>query len=313
MNEEIKTTQEEKNNKGIIIIVFILILILAIGGPLIAYKILLDETPTNEKTPIIEEETDEQDEEDDDYGDITIPEEIPDSQLDQIFKKLVFTQDNEAKLDLIDSSSCPNCMSENLLGAMINENISDEYKLVYTLSKATWQAFDEEYDLMESNYNNKVTIKKETIEKLANQIFADFKFPTSITKDTWYYGIYDITCTTETCSYSYSTFGAIGVMREGYLLKTNETINLIEAQVIYLEVEDAKMSETDDNKVVGNFKLYQTHNGVLVTELKDFEIEPSSSEHDTKEFDTFSKYFSKIDTYKYGFDKENRLKTVTKK
>ena len=158
MNEEIKTTQEEKNNKGIIIIVFILILILAIGGPLIAYKILLDETPTNEKTPIIEEETDEQDEEDDDYGDITIPEEIPDSQLDQIFKKLIFTQDNEAKLDLIDSSSCPNCMSENLLGAMINENISDEYKLVYTLSKATWQAFDEEYDLMEECQFSKLNV-----------------------------------------------------------------------------------------------------------------------------------------------------------
>lgn len=312
MNGEIKTTQETKSNKGVIIIVFIIILILAIGGPLIAYKTLLDETPSNEKTPVIEEEQEEPEEEEEEHTEVTIPEEIPDSQLDIIFKKIVFTQNNEAKLDLIDSSSCPKCMSDNLLGAMINENISDEYKLIYTLSKATWQAFDEEYNLMESNYNNKVTVKKETIEKLANQIFAEFKFPTSIAKDTWYYGIYDITCTTETCSYSYSTFGAIGVMDEGYLIKTNETINLIEAQVIYLEVEDVKMSETNDNKVVGNFKLYQKHNSELITELKDFEMEPSSSEYETKEYDTFSPYFSKIDTYKYGFDKENRLKSVTK-
>ncbi len=291
---------EEKNINVKTIIIIAIGIIAFIAGIIVGFNsVNKDENKDKPKEEIKEEEKNESEEKEEER------------KIEKLFLDLDIHLKDEELDGFITSSSNAQASSENLIGAMFNTNITDEYKLVYILSRTTWLAFDENYDLMESRYNTKVTLKKTTIEKLAKQVFNEFAFPTNLSKSNWMGGITEISCNDKECTYLYSTFGIISLDYKGYMTnKIEKKDNKVVVSPIYVNYSCEEILDDTNNKIKGNVILKDNYNGTLIKELNNHTFNTNMDENDNREYEEFSKYYSNITKYTYIFNEENVLLSI---
>lgn len=233
--------------------------------------------------------------------------------LDSIFNNLDISLSTEEIPDFIDSSSVPETMNNQFIGAMLNEKISNEYKLIYTINRATWKAFDKDYSTMENNYGNTISIKTDTIKKLASQIFSDFEMPEELPKDYHYQGIYNLVCTEESCYYTYEIFCLINIVNTGYKIKTTYNNNIATSQAIYIEYNSLVSVNDESDTLTADITLKNSYNGNTISSYENYTFKKETSPYTTYIFDEFSQYYEKIPTFEYTFDNSNVLLKVEEK
>lgn len=233
--------------------------------------------------------------------------------LDNIFNKLDISLKDEEINDFVASSSCYACMDTALVGAMFNEEISPEYKLIYTLNRATWQAFEIDEKTMSENYDYIVSVKRKTIEKLGKKIFKDFIIPKKLNKKYSYYGLKDLVCMEESCYYSYSTFGITGHVINGYESKIVDSNNGIKtAQAFYITYGTSIKENMELETLTADVTLSETIDSTPIAKYDSYVFKYETGPDTTNIFDEFSKYYQNIPTYEYYFD-NNILSKVIKR
>lgn len=291
-----------KENKKAILFLIIGILIGLIIG-IITSNVITKDSP---KTDTKEEQKNDEPEIKEDEEDKTIT-------FDNLFASMDISLNDDEILDFINSTSTSGFQSDNLTGNMFQEEISNEFKVIYTISRATWKAFDENETFMASNYGTKVNLKKSTIEKLAKQIFTDVTLPAEITKDSKYGGIFDISCSEDICTYSYTTFGLVAPVISGFEAPLTKEGNSYKVKPIYIEYE--KITPLDDNDdIMADIILKDRHDGKIIKTLKQQKLSAIENKEDSRNpyYNSLSKYYTNIPTYTYEFNEENVLLSVKK-
>lgn len=230
--------------------------------------------------------------------------------IDELALKYGVKLNDEEIYDFIHSSSnLSGWQSDNLDGAMFNETISDEYKLFYTLSRI----FSSIYNESGSYSGELVSIRKDTIEQLAKQIFADFKFPEKITKDAWYAGTHDVICDDTKCVFIANTFSILGPAQSGYEGPITKEDNKYIVKPICVEFENDKYLDNEDD-VLADIILKDKHNGKTIKILKQQKLNSLENKEDERNlyYNALSKYYTNIETYTYEFNEENVLLSVKK-
>lgn len=233
--------------------------------------------------------------------------------LDSIFSNLDISLTDEEIPDFIDSSSDPGVMHSKFIGAMLNEEISNEYKLIYTINRATWMAFDVNSTKMENNYGYIVSVKKDNLKKLATQIFTDFEIPETLQKGYYYLGINDLVCMEESCYYTYNTFGLTGHVFNGYEIKTIYNDNIATAQALYIEYGTSTSLNDNLGTLTTSVTLKDSYDGKKISSYQNYTFKYETSPYTTYIFDEFSQYYEDIPTYEYTFDNNNVLLKVQEK
>lgn len=288
-----------KENKKIICFLVIGILLGFVAGLLTTNLIT---SMKNDDTKI-EEKTEESKENEQNYKENVIA-------LDDILLNRDIHLSEEEIYDFIHSSSnLSGWQSENLDGAMFNETISDEYKLFYTLNRI----FSSIYNESGSYSGELVSIRKDTIEQLAKQIFKDFKFPEKITKDAWYAGTHDVTCDDTKCVFIANTFSILGPAQSGYEGPITKEDNKYIVKPICIEFENDKYLDNEDD-VLTDIILKDKHNGKTIKILKQQKLNSLENKEDERNlyYNALSKYYTNIETYTYEFNEENVLLSVKK-
>lgn len=289
-----------KENKKAILFLIIGILIGLIIG-IITSNVITKESP---KPDTKEEQKNDEPEIKEEEDDKTIT-------FDNLFASMDISLNDDEIIDFIHSTSTSEFQSDNLTGNMFQEEISDEFKVIYTISRATWKAFDVNETFMASNYGTKVNLKKSTIEKLAKQVFNDVTIPEKITKDSKYGGIYDISCSEDNCTYSYTTFGLVAPVLSGYEAPLTKEGNNYIVKPIFIEYEN----ETDsNNEIIADIILKDRHDGKVIKTLKQQKLSTLESEEEPRNpyYNSLSKYYTNLPTYTYEFNEENVLLSVKK-
>lgn len=282
----------KKSNTIIILIVFICIFISILG----IYH--LSKT-TFEATAITSSSEEE-------YEEVTIYSSA--TPLDSVYEKLDISLSTEEIPEFLDSSSCTKCMGNNLLGSMFNENISNEYKIMYIINRATSMAFSYDEETMSSNYGYIVSLKKTTIEKLARQIFNDIAIPEKYSNKYNYYTIEDFTCKKENCYYNYVPFKLTNPVITGYETKTYFKNNIATLNYFYIKYNEKIEVNNELGTIKTNIYLYDEYNGQEITKFEDYTFYSES----TNIFDTFSSFYESLPTYEYTFNEKNVLISVKK-
>ncbi len=295
-------------NKNLKIIIYIIMLIIAIGGPIIAYN-------TKEESWIEPQDKTEYDDdryEDDRYydDDEYYEQEETVINLDKYLDKYTYTVTEEDKLKLINSTNLRRCMSDTIYGEMFKENISDEFKLLYTLNELVRFIGEKEPNtyLMGS-----ITISKSTLLEEARKIFYQVNIPDIYNSQLYYYGTSNISCGNTTCTFTQSTFGLTGITPiDGYetkIVNNTSSTGIIHIKKIYVDEEFIDYNE-ETNIYKFNAKLYNSHNGELLKTIENYELDLSNSET-IDVYELFSPHYDKINEYVYSFDDNNRLLSVT--
>lgn len=308
-----------KDNKSLVIILYIIMLIIAIGGPIIAINQQLnedivekddkqeidkdEERPTPEKpdpskpeveTPLYPKPEEPNDED-----------ELP-TNLDEYLVEYPFTVDQEDRKKLINSTNINNCMSEEIYGGMLKDEISNDYKLIYTANQLIRHLGEKVENQL---FYGELTISEQVLLDNAKKIFTDVKIPENYSSELSYYGTYKIRCNNVTCTFNQDTFGAIGISPiNGYETKIVETPNELIVKYFYIEEKMLDYNH-ETNIYTVNIKLYDKKNGTL---LKEFENYIMDLNEDINVYETFSKYLEEVNELTYTFDNQNRLVSVTK-
>lgn len=233
--------------------------------------------------------------------------------LDSIFSNLDISLTDEEIPDFIDSSSISGVTHTKFIGAMLNEEISNEYKLIYTINRATWMAFNVDSTKMENNYGYIVSVKKDNLKKLATQIFTDFEIPENLQKGYYYLGINDLVCMKESCYYTYHTFGLTGHVFNGYEIKTIYNDNIATAQALYIEYGTSISLNDNLEALTTSVTLKDSYDGKKISSYQSYTFKYETSPYTTYIFDEFSQYYEDIPTYEYTFDNNNVLLKVEEK
>lgn len=287
-------------NKTIKIIALIAMLIIAIGGPILSYKqqekIRTEEQERYEDYIEDNHEDEEYEEEDKE------PEEVI-TYLDPLVKNLKLTITDQDKINLIKSTDCELCVSDVLLAEMYNNEISDNYKLIYTASILT-RYIDETHT--DGLYVGEMSIKQDTLLSFAKQIWGDVEVPELFNINLFYYGIHSLSCEYGTCTFGRDTFGVTGVTQfNGYETKTTIEGNKIKANTVFIVSEFVEHREEDD-KYIFDIKIYDKKDGKLIKEIKSYE----EKDDYVDAFEEFEINTKNLTTYTYTFDEENRLVSV---
>lgn len=300
----------EKDNKKLIIILYIIMLIVAIGGPLIAINEQLQIDEVEVDNDYNEEELEDEeiiiDDEDEEIEEPEITD--PDEEATPIDKLLIthpYKVTKESRLNLISSTDCEQCMSEAIIGEMYKNDISDNYKLIYTANQLIRHLDDKQAE----GLYGLITIEEETLLANAKKIFKEVKIPNSFNNNLFYFGTYGLTCEKNLCSFTQETFGALGVTPIiGYATKTNEEDNTIEVDKIYVKEGNIDYDPETDMAIL-DVELYNDYKGVLIKELKEYRLD-LSKEIDV--YEAFSPYYESIDKHLFIFDEQNALVSVGK-
>ena len=285
----------KKNKVLVISIIFLCLLVIF----LYLYNSHKKTTPV--ETPVTETE---------EYEEITIYSGA--TPLDSIFENIDISLNTEEIPSFLDSSSIPSCMQSTLVGAMFKDEISNEYKIIYSVNRATWIAFNYDETTMSENYGYIVSLKKETVEKLVKQIFKDVTIPEKFTTKYSYYGIEDFICKKDNCYYTYIPFGITGDVITGYETKTTIIDNIATLNYFYIQYGNSLTTNEEIGTITTNISLSNTHTSKELISLKEYTFYPETSPDSTIIFDTFSPYFESLPTYEYTFDENNVLISVKK-
>lgn len=312
-----------QDNKKITLIIYIIMLIIAIGGVSIAIYEKDHDLFGDEYIEIEHDDDDyednyddeyEYDEEDDEEEEPVIPDPIipdePNNNMDEYLEQIDFVVASDTRKDLINSTNCIECSSSAIHGEMFKEDISDNYKLLYTVHEM-WGYLEDNYEKIE-NYQplyGDVTISEKVLLSNAKKIFKDVEIPTYFDTNLFYMGTSALTCNNGTCTFNQTTFGLTGVSPFfGYETKIEQYGNDFKVQQIYLEDEYIEFDE-EKNKYIFNIKLYDTKGGNLIKELNEYEIDLDKQVDAISEF---SQYYNEINTYIFKFDENNTLIEVEK-
>ena len=297
------------DNKIVKILAYLAMLIIAIGGPILAHQQfnkeeIKDVDYYDDKDDYDDYEEEYDDEDDHEYDDDFDYTEEELSYLDPLLEKTPYKVTDQDRLYLIDSTNCNICMSESLVGEMFKEEISDNFKLLYTAHKLVRHLEDNNI----GGIYGLITIDQDTLLEYANKIFPSTSIPKKFDKDVYYLGTKSLTCSSGTCTFIQETFGITGISQfKGY--ETNTTIegSQIKANTVYIVDEFIEYREEDD-KYIFNIKIYDKKDGKLIKEIKKYE-EKDDYVDAYKEFELNTK---DLTIYSYTFDNNNRLVSVNK-
>lgn len=310
-NESIKENANneivKKDNKVIKIILYIAILVIAIGGIIIAtiqdnYKLKDKYNDKDNETNIVENNNDNIDTETNDDNetneDVTTTEENKIFNIDKLLEKTKIEVTKEDRIDLINSSNCNGAMNEKYVGEMFREEISDEYKLLYTLSAITSEVSNQYYEESSDMWGNTITISKTNLLKYAHLYFKDVTIPESIDANLYYRGVSELNCNFEKCTFNVTTFGLTGYQSE-YVTKITDSDEKIQIKYLYRE-----WKIDDETQFIA--KIYDKKNGNLKKEIT-FTYEEEVNEK--KDMDLFQ-YYNPSLSVEYTFDENNALVSV---
>lgn len=305
-----------KNNKGIKIFLYIIIFVIAIVGIVLAVNgIEFKSNNDNNYTEVDnDKETEEQEEQLEEEEEPTTPgeenPETPIAMLDSYIAKANFKVTKEDRETLINSTNCSMCLTSSLYGEMYKDEISNNYKLLYTVHELWSLTYNEISDTdNHMDWFGDVTISETILLENAKKIFDKVELPPSFNKDLFYMGTSGLVCTNGICTFNQSTFGVTGISPfSGYENKLTTEGNNIKVEQLYIEDEYVNYNEENDTYIF-DIKLYDKKGGNLIKEFKSYEID-LNGEFDP--YETFFIYYDKVQTYIYKFDDNNKLLEVTK-
>lgn len=194
--------------------------------------------------------------------------------------------------------------SSSYVGAMYDENISDEYKVLYTLNRMFYDN-SSLYDLVYSSVDNKndedmlntsFKLKYETINTLIGSVFVDSEIDKDFkTTDGMYYEqITSVNCDNGICEVEVQTELEEDGLYSSYLTALiSESVNEETGYTEYV-VSSYYIESTSDENL---FKLYDKKDGTLIKSVK-------ITDSINLEFDSFKEYFDEFITYKYIFNED---------
>ncbi len=281
-----------KRKLSIILIIFIILVFL-----INTYSILKLNNELSYSSSIVEPE----------YEEVTIYSSA--TPLDDIYEKLDISLSTNEISTFLDSSSCTECMDLSLLGALFTENISDEYKIIYTVSRATSVSFTTNKKTMSDNYGYLVSLKKSTILSLAKQIFKEVTISDDHSTKYNYYNIENFICKKDTCYFNYIPFTKDTTFLDGY--KTTTIIQNNTATLKYLYIKFIQ-STNEQNFLNSQIYLYDSYNGNEIEKIENYTFYDATSLSNQNIFYMFSSYYDYLPSYEYTFNKNNILISVKK-
>lgn len=198
-------------------------------------------------------------------------------------------------------------MLSSYAGAMYDVEISDEYKVVYTLNRIFYEnenlynLIDDSLDKNDSN-NIIFKLKYETINSLIGDVFVDSAIEKDFetTKGMYYESILSVSCDDGLCNIEVQTgLEGDGIYSEYLTNLVSETYNEETGYTEYV-VNTYYIETTSDEDL---YKLYDKKDGVLIKSVK---VEAPY----VLEYDAFKEYFKEISQYKYSFNDEGLLVSV---
>lgn len=210
----------------------------------------------------------------------------------------------EDNLSFIMSSN--STMFSSYTGAMYNDEISDEYKVVYTLNRIFYEN-ENLYNLINETLDSDSTnitfeLKYETINSLIGDVFVDSEIDKDFetTKDMYHEAILSVSCNDGLCNVEVQTgLGGVGVYSEYLTNLVSETYNEDTGYTEYV-VSTYYIETTSDEDL---YKLYDKKDGTLVKSVK---VEAPY----ILEYDAFKEHFKDISEYMYSFDEDGLLVSV---
>lgn len=306
-----------KNNKGIKIFLYIIIFVIAIVGIVLAVNGIEFKSNDDKKYTEVDKKTEEQEPEEPEVPVVEEPkepEEFPDHvDIDAALKSLTIEVTNEDKFKLIDSSNTKGYMSDEFIGEMYKEQISDQYKLLYTISFLHSKMNDASIDYYGDTASKK--IKKETLLKYAKMLFNEVTIPENLNSNLHYAFNFNLTCHKEVCTYTSEVSGLTGPVSNGYESYIYDRGEQIIVDAFYVEYANAEFKDYDYNYIHADITLKDKYNGKELKSLKNYKLQISS---DDNNFDESSIYFTlgaeidEIPRYIFKFNEKNVLLSVEK-
>ena len=315
MEENNITNIEEtkKDNKTIKIVLYVIIFIIAATCIVLAsngidlrndndseYELVDDHDEEEQEQPEEEEPEQEKDPEFPNHIDI-----------DAALKNLKIEVTNEDKFKLISSSNVQGYMSDQFLGEMYKEQISDQYKLLYTISFLHKKMNEASIDYYGDNAAKK--IKKETLLNYAKMLFNEVNIPSNLDNSLHYAFNANLTCYQEICTYTSEVTGITAPISNGYEVNTYDRGDQIIVDAFYVEYNNEEFKDYDYNYIYADITLKDKYNGKELKNLTNYKLQISS---DTEELDdnhiflTLASELDEIPRYTFKFNDKNVLLSV---
>jgi hypothetical protein len=316
-NENLEQNTKSSNNKKLIIVLIVLMIaIVSVGGVFTALSL---KNKDNNKTEIKEEnntevkEENKKEEVEEEQENESKTEEQQEEEkvisMDDYFLSYNPTFTSEDAIKLI-SSTDHYKLSLLFFGDMYKTNLSNEFKLYYTLNYYTIAALD---NLIVDMYNENLEVKITTIEKIVKNIFVDFEMPSNLDKEKWYVGLYNLSCDAEKCNYLITTAGDPAPFTTGYISKPEINGNVITVKPIYVTYEISK-EQINEEELELDVTLYDTETIQPFKTVKNYIPKDGSTEFEyvANNYDALVGYYETLETYKYTFTDDFKLISVEK-
>lgn len=324
MEEEKATIEEtqpientQKNNKGIKTFLYIIIFVIAIVGIVLAVNGIEFKSNDDKKYTEVDKKPEEQEPEEPEVPVVEEPkepEEFPDHvDIDAALKSLTIEVTNEDKFNLISSSNVQGYMSDEFIGEMYKEQISDQYKLLYTISFLHSKMNDASIDYYGDNAAKK--IKKETLLNYAKMLFNEVNIPSNLDNSLHYAFNANLTCYQEICTYTSEVTGITAPISNGYEVNTYDRGDQIIVDAFYVEYNNEEFKDDDYNYIYADITLKDKYNGKELKKLTNYKLQISS---DTEELDdnhiflALGSELDEIPRYIFKFNEKKVLLSVEK-
>ena len=318
MEENNITNIEEtkKDNKTIKIVLYVIIFIIAATCIDLATNGIDLRNDNDSEYELVDDHEDEEQEEQE-QPEEEEPEQEKDPEfpnhidIDAALKNLKIEVTNEDKFNLISSSNVQGYMSDQFLGEMYKEQISDQYKLLYTISFLHNKMNEASIDYYGDNAAKK--IKKETLLNYAKMLFNEVNIPSNLDNSLHYAFNANLTCYQEICTYTSEVTGITAPISNGYEVNTYDRGNQIIVDAFYVEYNNEEFKDYDYNYIYADITLKDKYNGKELKNLTNYKLQISS---DTEELDdnhiflTLGSELDEIPRYTFKFNDKNVLLSV---
>lgn len=318
MEENNITNIEEtkKDNKTIKIVLYVIIFIIAATCIVLASNGIDLLNDNNNEYELVddheEEEQEEQEQPEEEEPEQEKEPEFPNHiDIDAALKNLKIEITNEDKFNLINSSNVQGYMSDQFLGEMYKEQISDQYKLLYTISFLHGKMNDASIDYYGDNAAKK--IKKETLLNYAKMLFNEVNIPSNLDNNLHYAFNANLTCYQEICTYTSEVTGITAPISNGYEVNTYDRGDQIIVDAFYVEYNNEEFKDYDYNYIYADITLKDKYNGKELKKLTNYKLQISS---DTEELDdnhiflALGSELDEIPRYTFKFNDKNVLLSV---
>lgn len=318
MEENNITNIEEtkKDNKTIKIVLYVIIFIIAATCIVLAFN-GIDLQNDNQSEYELVDDHEEEEQEEQEQPEEEEPEQEKDPEfpnhidIDAALKNLKIEVTNEDKFNLISSSNVQGYMSDQFLGEMYKEQISDQYKLLYTISFLHGKMNEASIDYYGDSAAKK--IKKETLLNYAKMLFNEVNIPSNLDNSLHYAFNANLTCYQEICTYTSEVTGITAPISNGYEVNTYDRGDQIIVDAFYVEYNNEEFKDYDYNYIYADITLKDKYNGKELKKLTNYKLQISS---DTEELDdnhiflALGSELDEIPRYTFKFNDKNVLLSV---